>query len=87
MVRLQRAQDSPYGAGNGNERVVGVKNSDASEIFRQAAALRNSAGRSTHVKVKQRHVRPSSRNPDGTYTQVSPSVQGLWQPGALRQEQ
>ena len=74
-------------AGSGNERVVDVKNTDAAEILRQATVLRNSAGRRTGLKVKQRHVRPKIRNPDGTWSAVSSSVQGSWQPGLLRQQQ
>ena len=66
---------------------MGIKNVDAEEIMRQAEVLRGSAGRRTGLKVKQRHVRPSARNADGTYSQLSPSVQGMWHPGLVPQRQ
>ena len=73
-------------AGCGNDRVVGVKNTDAEEILRQAVVLRNSAGRRTYLKVKHRHQLPLIRGDDGSYARASASVQGSWQrhstPGA-----
>lgn len=38
---------------------MGVKNESDEEILRHAMTLRSAAGRSTHVKVKERHVQPS----------------------------
>ena len=63
----------------GNDRVVGVKNTDAEEILRQAVVLRNSAGRRTYLKVKHRHQLPLIKGDDGSYVRASPSVQGSWQ--------
>ncbi|CAL5220160.1 g2125 [Coccomyxa viridis] len=58
---------------NGTVRNVGVKNESEEEVLRQAMTLRSSAGRSTHVKVKERHVQPSQGG-----QRASPSVQGMW---------
>ena len=61
-------------------RNVGVKNESEEEVLRQAMTLRSSAGRSTHVKVKERHVQPSQGG-----QRASPSVQvDLSCPGACR---
>ncbi len=66
-------------AGNGTVRTVGVKNESEAEILRHAAVLRSAAGRSAHVKVIERHVRPTVTL-DGVKQRASPSVQGFWQP-------
>ena len=57
-------------AGNGTVRNVGVKNDSEEEVLRHAMTLRSSVGRSTHVKVKARHVQPSEGG-----QRASPSIQ------------
>ena len=65
-------------AGNGTVRNVGVKNESEEEVLRQAMTLRSSAGRSTHVKVKERHVQPSQGGQRASPSvQVDPSSPGL----------
>jgi hypothetical protein len=48
-----------FPAGNGTVRNVGVKNESDEEILRHVMTLRSAAGRSTHVKVRERHVQLS----------------------------
>lgn len=69
------------GAGNGRVRTVGVKNELPNEVLRHAVMLRSAAGRSTHVKVKNRQTHPAIKTEDGQHRRASPSVQGMWQPG------
>ena len=65
-------------AGNGAVRNVGVKNESDEEVLRHAMTLRSSVGRSTHVKVKERHVQPSQGGQRASPSvQVSPGVVSL----------
>jgi hypothetical protein len=55
-------------AGNGNTRMVTLRNHLPEEILRQAAYLRSCTGRKTSLRIKQR-----------TQT-ATPSIQGQWNP-------
>lgn len=54
--------------GNGNIRVVSLRNESPGEILRQAAYIRSSTGRKASLQVKERR---KSQNP---------SIQGSWTP-------